>query len=252
MILQLCLFFRKTVGLRKPLSEDGIVGGNELLPSRRLTEGESIIISTNLLEMGLGGVKASWDTENNDKVKNNLQLEPNIVFNRNNSNYELDNTTYLPDINRDLTKTELNGNMKNYIKNMIMEDGGALISVYFSAGNVVRNTNGSDDVLINDLNYVSYQYGNHAVHLIGWDDNYHYEFCYSDSQKYVTSVAYRDGVEYCPTGGDSQGNHYPTVKKQGTGAWIFKNSWGDDYSYVYMPYTSVIDTVIGFDDYSKK
>ena len=65
----------------------------------------------------------------------------------------------------------------------------------------------------------------HAMHLIGWDDNYQYSYC-------------KLGYQHLSV--NSSGTCDVGTLTTGTGAWILKNSWGPytPYKYVYLGYSS--------------
>ena len=103
--------------------------------------------------------------------------------------------TWIPTANRDA------------VKEAIMEYGAATISYYHA--DTYLNTSTSAYCFKQTASYgsSSYQYGNHAVTVVGWDDNY------------------------------SKSNFKSSYGPSSNGAWIIKNSWGtgigvDGYFYV--------------------
>lgn len=63
------------------LSTDGIVGWNKVVDAyRKLSTGASLSSVEGLLVERLGGVRDTWNTTNQAKIKNNEELEPYIVF----------------------------------------------------------------------------------------------------------------------------------------------------------------------------
>ncbi len=94
--------------------------------------------------------------------------------------------------------------------------------------------------LINyDGNCGSGSLGWHAMQIIGWNDDYTFE--------------------YCKTGNTSSGNYTKTTCEaagytwtEGKGAWILKNSWGSSKTYPYLSYQSKGLSISGVREVSVK
>ncbi|WP_405290290.1 C1 family peptidase [Methanobrevibacter sp.] len=98
------------------------------------------------------------------------------------------------------------------IKEAIMKYGAVATGIYYDDG----YRNGESYYY-----YGSYTYGNHAVTIVGWDDNY------------------------------SKNKFYGSPK--GNGAWIVKNSWGTDWGnngYFYVSYYDTVFAKVGQSDAS--
>ena len=115
----------------------------------------------------------------------------------------------------------------NYIKNAIYNEGSLYVSTVapqVSSSGVCYNPNLK---LINFLGdsssackgYTSF--GTHAMAIIGWNDNFEYNYCVNDGT--ITS----DTSDTCA------GTYV-----SGKGAWILRNSWGSNESYPYLAYDS--------------
>ena len=236
------------------LSSNGIIGGNKIAANtyRTLSSGGDFFDIEKYLSLHLIGVENSWTINNNSLVSQNKPLEPNIVFNRDNVIYETGETTRLLNLNSDLDNVELNEAMRNVIKNAIYNYGGAIIDVQVGNNMTINNIlNNSDYINVVNEEYVVYSNNYHALHVVGWDDDYEYGFCayshsnYKGVHSFTTMV---DGEIVC----NSMGPNTTTQKVTGKGAWILKNSWGNQYSYLYLPYDSFIDEIVFVNSYSQK
>lgn len=239
-------------------ANNGIIGGNNVIPAylaRRLSGGGSFKDARDVLLERISGFQSTWDVENQSVISNNGKLEPYKVFDRSKSLYEVGGTIELEDINADITDLTSFETMKDTIKNMVYNYGGALLSlaVDYRGKNLLSNYLGSDSILITNKEYFSYvNAGGHVMHLIGWDDDYEYAFCSVDTgqnngKRLSDEVSFNANHE-CDNY-ELNGETYIPTKVTGKGAWILKNSWGPSYPYVYLPYDSYILNAYTITDY---
>ncbi len=149
------------------------------------------------------------------------------VLNYSNSQYEVNETIMLPTVTSQSVFVEA-------VKYFMTDNGGAFVGTGSPQGScAARNTDGTiiiaEDTACRNNDDEVYGYGSHAMQIVGWNDNYSYSYC--EDGDIHRSV--RDGG--CASG----------EKKTGTGAWIVRNSWGDDatYKYVYLSYSSLAVTI---------
>ena len=96
-------------------------------------------------------------------------------------------------------------------------------------------------------------WSNHAVMVVGWDDNIGFNEFFYDGE------IYEDRGDYVIASysiiDDDSGKYYPTYKTEESragldGAWLIRNSWGDDndkanHGYFWLPYDDLnLDTVM--------
>ena len=142
--------------------------------------------------------------------------------------YEVDTSVSIPgfDFDSDYTEEDFNYYL-DIVKSYIYVYGGAYVgteSPDATCGSL--NTDGTAIVRVDD-NCI--QDSGHAMHIIGWDDNYSYKYC-------KTATGHSSSIASC-----SEENLV-----EGKGAWLLKNSWGEDipegYQYLYLAYDSLSST----------
>ena len=94
------------------------------------------------------------------------------------------------------------------VKKLIMDYGAVASGFYFNTSNCVLISETGDYT----YNYQGNSDANHAIMIIGWDDNYP-----------------KENLRYPTTGSTPSSN----------GAWLVKNSWGDSYPYLWVSYEDV-------------
>lgn len=187
--------------------------------------GGSFRYFSNVVMDGLGFADITWKEYNATDFE---KMEMNQVYNFSNSNYELDGAAVVPKLDLgdlDLTQEEDVNKRNEYlnkVKSLIMQNGGAYVST--------KTQNGYCSVATDSLRLIYNDglcnSGNHAMQIIGWDDDVEYSFC---SGKKRSDSYYLDrDVSSCDTG---------TVVK-GKGVWLLKNSSGNSLPYLYLAYDS--------------
>ena len=158
------------------------------------------------------------------------------VLNYDNAQYELNSSVVYMQIGDSNTHTGLDANSpelanyKNKIKSLIMNNGGVYVASqspgYDSNGysrKCAYNLSGGDSIIRVDDSCE--QDSSHAMQIIGWDDNYPYSYC-------------KNGTRHVSPTGCSSANLVT-----GTGAWILRNSWGNNYSYIHLAYDTYYEAV---------
>lgn len=195
--------------------------------SRKLGEGGNFFTSSIIMSNGLSLTDESvlpWTEKNEPKW-------PKDIMGYDKSLYEVNSTINMPTINADSASPELINSYVSDIKRYMMEYGGPFVGTYSPQSTCgFENIDGTKMLKTDDcVSNVNNKNLGHAMQIIGWDDNYEYLYCESGTNHYSANS---DGT--CRKG-------EPT---KGKGAWIIRNSWGNEtvetqkYSYVYLTYDS--------------
>ena len=219
-----------------------------------LGQGGNFVYATTLMANGLSLVDNTYMPYNESLDEKPL----NKVHNYNNSLYEVNRTVVLPNfmsVEAEIAKKcaqymnddefdacydeideELKQQFMSIIKEGVINYGGIFVGAYDPTGQCgVINADGS---YVLDPNSYCLPMGSdaavttgHAMQIIGWDDDYEYSYC----KKNHTYSSANDGS--CASG----------VLTQGTGAWLVKNSWGEnDAAYIHLTYDSIQTQYVTF------
>ena len=153
-------------------------------------------------------------------------------------------------INKYPSNAEYNQNAQTLLKKAIYNYGGFIVNIRFPG--VFKNTLNTNDYLTYDVT------GNgigHALHVIGWNDHYKYSFCHYEYEGLFVvntsgSINTETGELECRKFEPIEGVTPVLSKITGEGAWILKNSWGENENYVYLTYDSVIEEALAISKYS--
>lgn len=207
-------------------SVDGIIDYKNPYGDRGLGSGGNFNFASRTLVNGIGFFDDTWEY---DSLTTLDQLEYYDVFDEKGSLYELDTTVEIPTMNPnnlDLTNSTNFTNFTNYIntiKQHIISYGGPYVGT-LAPGYPCSAINALDtSYRIIDVESTCQKTGNHAMQIIGWDDNYEYKYCLNGTKHaYWTSSCTEEN----------------TVT--GKGAWLLRNSWGENSNskYTYLSYVS--------------
>ena len=158
------------------------------------------------------------------KIPYNTPIEQQELYetlNYSNSLYEVNATIDFP--KSDNVLEEEKDEYLKEIKNAIISYGGA------SAGTISPHSDcglkNKDDKYILDVQDDCNHGGGHLMQIIGWDDNYEYDYC-SINSKHISV--------------NNNGTCDDGALVSGKGAWLVRNSWGEntDADYIYLSYNS--------------
>lgn len=208
-------------------STDGIKDyDNKENGTRKLTTGGNFMASTLILYNGLGLYNENDMPFNTTKQKKELSE----VLNDAKTLYELDSSIYMPSMKSNATEQE----WKEYndtLKQFIMQYGGAYVGTQAPGPEYNCSAKNTDGINVIKVDTTCEQNGNHAMQLIGWDDDYEYSYCNNGTKhEELTAACSNENIV------------------TGKGAWLLRNSWGNNNSYVYLAYGSLEDDVYIFKD----
>ena len=208
-------------------STDGIDSYDNEFGARELASGGSFMHAVQVFASGLTTVPESWlDFDYLSKDQKTLAK----VLNYDNSYYELNSSASF----NNATAIANNEGYRNTIKELIIENGGAMVSSQapmYSCGSS-KGDDGSYVIRATDDDCDKNAY--HAMQIIGWDDDYSYSYCSVNNIHYDADSSQCDGQTIYSTNGEAGTVSIPK------GAWLLRNSWGNvDAAYVYLTYDSI-------------
>lgn len=218
-----------------------------------LNEGGNMLRFANSTAIGISPVLCAGNCSagtnyNSDKtINNNKYWKYDYYYNSKLSPFEItniDNTEY--SLNEFLFFNPLSTNnqsdvdsLVSLLKNQIVNNGSIHVSVgAYTNLSVEYIPTGTEKALNTDgknvIYYVPYKWNpssgmNHAVSIIGWDDNYTHNICLNKTDFEITNAT-KVGNNYSCTKG-----YLYTIN----GAWIIQNSWGNKDTFIYLPYNTM-------------
>ncbi len=186
---------------------------------RNLATGGNFYMSSLLMSNGLSLIDDNLMPYDLNKEKKELSE----VLNYNNSLYELDSSIMMPRLTASVG-TEQYENYIDIVNESVSKYGGAYVSTGSPTGSCgSKNVDGKYIIVDSGNCHNSINYGAHAMQIIGWDDNYEYSYCQNGSTHGNVN---------------SSGNCDKGILTSGKGAWLIRNSWGNNTPYVYLAYES--------------
>ncbi|MGN0966443.1 MAG: InlB B-repeat-containing protein [Candidatus Coprovivens sp.] len=186
---------------------------------RKVGSGGNFYISTIALANGVSVADYGWAAYD-DTDKEPKELEK--VLSYSNSLYEVTGTLNMPIFVDSYYSSDILEEARlehiNLIKQSIERFGSAVVATYYSDA-CMHYENGNANPLLNVNSACYSDKDGHAMTVIGWDDDYEYNYC-ADTKQHIDSI---DGC---------------TNVVSGRGAWILKNSWGAADANPYLAYTS--------------
>lgn len=221
------------------LSDTGIENFNNKYISHKLGDGNDLRFPLYLLSLGLGMVEENKFPYTLDKKTRKLYE----VLNYNNSLYELNTSINMPTFAKsyndyilkecndaedpttcinELTQA-LSTQYINELKKMIIKYGGGIATTIAPSSDCsFKNTDGEivteERAACSSFDYL------HDMQVIGFDDNYEYSYCNAGSKNYSVN---NNGK--CDRG----------KLTTGRGAFILRNSWGEENKFPYLTYATI-------------
>lgn len=238
---------------------------NDLIIGEDLNDGGNMLRFANSTAIGISPVLCDGNCSNGTNYNNNNSITSNKYwkydynYSSKLSPYEItniDNTEY--SLNEFLFFDPLSTNnqadvdaLVNLIKQQIVNNGSLYVGVgAYTNLSIEYTPSGSESALNADgknvIYYIPYGWNpsggiNHAVSVIGWDDNYSHNVCLDKSGFEITD-AKKVGNDYSCTKGDLY-----TIN----GAWIVQNSWGNENTFIYLPYNTMKSSYSSVSDVSE-
>ena len=189
---------------------------------RLLGDGSNFYITSMALASGVGAIDYNSFKAYNDHDLSQMELQD--ILSHNNSLYELNSSTFVPEniyreSTSDLTEEEQENRLDfiNRIKDHVMNYGATYVATNMS--NFCNFEDANSNLVIDDYSCGN-TFSGHAMEIIGWDDNYEYSYC-ADGSIHETDISSCRNIV------------------SGRGVWILKNSWGQaDTPNPYLAYDS--------------
>ncbi len=192
---------------------------------RYLGQGGNFYISTVAMASGISLLDYNSFKEYSDSDMNKMELFD--VLNYDNSLYEVNETVNIPRLNlRNSTSVltlEEKKTKEAYLKTIkenIIKNGASYVATYMNSSCYYEDDNGNTVVDVYNCPFT----GSHALEIIGYDDDFEYSYC-ADTNSHVKNT---EGCKEVVTG---------------KGAWLLKNSWGNDTKYPYLTYDSLYSDI---------
>ena len=211
-------------------------GFNPYQMAERIYPGSAARFNTAFLLMSSGISPVTTD-KFTDSITDTGKKSIGEVIHLDNVEYVVDSYINYGEIGDYHSKEERESWIKE-IKNHLFQYGSVAISVKgsspYSAGSCIHVSADRTNFIVNQNgNCNESGDGGHAMAIIGYDDNYSYQYCRLDSTT-------TNDLTNCSN------------IVSGKGAFILKNSWGESYPYPYLAYTSNVNGSYGITGVSKK
>ena len=252
-------FSEKQIDYATTIASEAIdIGRNPFLNNNSvlgeyLNDGGNMLRFVNATAIGISPILCDGNCSNgvnynsDNSITSNKYWKYDYNFRSELSPYEItniDNTEYT--VNEYLHFDPLSTNnqedvdaLVNLIKEQIVTNGSLYVGIgaydnlsveYTPSGTeTALNTNGK-----NLIYYIPYGWNpsggiNHAVSVIGWDDNYTHKICLDKTNFELLEANKVNDNYFC-----NNGTLY-TIN----GAWIVQNSWGNQQTFIYLPYNTM-------------
>jgi len=221
-----------------------------------LNEGGNMIRFVNATAIGVSPVLCKGNCSNNSNYNSdgnisddkywkydysvNTTLSPYEILNSDITQYTLNSALFFNPLTNDSTE-EVNALVK-ILKNQIVNNGSLYVGVgAYTNLSIEYTPRGEEKALNSDGKNIIYYIPrgwepedaiNHAISIIGWDDNYTHKICLDKTRFEITDATKNSDNTYTC---NSNTASIHTIN----GAWIAQNSWGDKDTFIYLPYNSM-------------